>query len=151
MEYIQFLNFSDFNNSLVQKQAQNNKTNDKSTEKTNNKTNYKTTDKTTDKMINKTTYKTTEIINDKENRLKKEKFIQEQNEQMIICENINRGDYVKIIRDGNSVTNYYKGYIGEIKEYNKKGKYAMVCLLGLPYFRTIKLQSTHFIKITNVA
>ena len=36
-----------------------------------------------------------------------------------ICETFRVGDTIKIVRLENSVLNYYKGYIGEIKEYKK--------------------------------
>lgn len=70
---------------------------------------------------------------------------------MILCDNINKGDYVSIIHNPNSVYNYYKGYVCEIIEYNKKGKFAIICLLGLPHFKTLKIPITHLVKRHNVA
>lgn len=71
-------------------------------------------------------------------------------EMAIMHDNINRGDYVQIIRKNGSLYNYYKGYIGEVKSYNKNSKSASICILGLPHIRTVQLPATHFVKVYNV-
>lgn len=71
-------------------------------------------------------------------------------EMAIMHDNINKGDYVRIIRQNGSLYNYYKGYVGEVKSYNKNSKTASICILGLPHIRTVQFPATHFVKVYNV-
>lgn len=42
--------------------------------------------------------------------------------------NIRKGDFVKVIKLGNSELNHYKGYIGEIRDYKKDQSHALIFL-----------------------
>lgn len=61
--------------------------------------------------------------------------------------NIKTGDFIKIIYQKDSILNYYKGYLGEIKEYRKEQDSAVIFLHAISTFRLIKFPITHFIKI----
>lgn len=84
--------------------------------------------------------------------INKDKHVEKiyEQEMAIMYDNINKGDYIKIIHNNNSIYNCYKGYIGEIKSYNKNSKIAIICILGLPCIRNIQLSASHFIKVYNV-
>lgn len=58
-------------------------------------------------------------------------------------DSLKNGDTVVIIRKENSIYNYYKGYIGEIKKYNHLQDYINILL---PDFTTITLPRDHFEK-----
>jgi hypothetical protein len=137
MNFIEFLDFSQLKNSVSVKtdyKGQIIKNTDGNKKK-----------KTIDKLNNKNVNKEKNIPKEENDTLNNE------NDMMVTCNNIKKGDYVSIIHNKNSIYNYYKGYIGEIMEYNKMGSFAVVSLLGLSQFKTIKLPVTHFIKRTNVA
>lgn len=72
-------------------------------------------------------------------------------EQMLMSNDIKFGDYIQIIYNKGSIYNYYKGYIAEVKEYKNGKDDAVICLLGLPHFKTIRIPITHFVKVYNVA
>lgn len=137
MDFIEFLDFSNLKNSVSTDKPS------KQTNKNLNKRNNKIKGKNEDTKGNSDDTK-----DDNNNNVKK---VYNMVDKMTTCDDIKRGDYISIIYNPNSIYNYYKGYIGEIIEYNKMGKFAIVCLLGLSHFKTIKLPITHFIKRKNVA
>jgi len=58
---------------------------------------------------------------------------------------IQQGMFVRIIYLPKSQLNVYKGYKGEIKEYKQGKNYALITLLGVLNFPTIKLPLDHFV------
>lgn len=60
---------------------------------------------------------------------------------------LQKGDIVKIIKYQNSIYNYYKGYIGEIKEYNPYKNYVTVFLHSIYHFKLLQLHTDHVVKI----
>lgn len=68
------------------------------------------------------------------------------NEEVEVYKNITKGDMVKIIRVKNSILNSYKGYIGEIKYYERDKDSAMVFLHAISYPTIIKFPLHHFVK-----
>lgn len=55
-----------------------------------------------------------------------------------------RGNMVKIIRKQNSSLNYYKGYVGEIKEYKQGRDKALVFLHAINSYTRIWFPIDHF-------
>lgn len=138
MDFIEFLNFS------------NRKDNNKDKED-NDKQITNNIMKKEDKRKYKKFSNTKDLVKDGSNYVKKNKRGEfEDQEKMILYNNLKRGDYIKIIYKEGSIYNYYKGYIGEVKEYDKSSDFAIICLLTLSAFKLIKLPLTHFIKMENV-
>lgn len=57
-----------------------------------------------------------------------------------------RGDLIKIVRMENSIHNIYKGYYGEILEYDKNSDYALVILDAKDSHAPIKCHVNHLQK-----
>jgi|688.fasta_scaffold124845_2 hypothetical protein len=68
------------------------------------------------------------------------------NEEVEVYKNITKGDMVKIMGVKDSILNSYKGYIGEIKYYERDKDSAMVFLHAIPYPTIIKFPLHHFVK-----
>lgn len=69
------------------------------------------------------------------------------NKGMQVYANIRNGQMVKIIYKEGSVYNYYKGYVGEIKDYKRGHDYARVLLHAPHYPPVIRVSLDHFIKL----
>jgi hypothetical protein len=69
------------------------------------------------------------------------------NQEVEVYKNINKGDFVKIIGVKDSVLNFYKGYIGEVRDYKRDKDSAMILLHPITYQTIIKFPLHHFIKI----
>lgn len=50
------------------------------------------------------------------------------NSNLDIYKNLRKGNIVKVIRLENSELNYYKGYIGEVRDYKKDQNHALIFL-----------------------
>jgi hypothetical protein len=68
------------------------------------------------------------------------------NEEVEVYKNITKGDMVKIMWVKNSILNSYKGYIGEIKYYERDKDSAMVFLHAISYPTIINFPLHHFVK-----
>jgi hypothetical protein len=68
------------------------------------------------------------------------------NEEVQVYKNITKGDMVKIIGVKDSTLNSYKGYIGEIKYYERNKDSAMIFLHAIAYPTIIKFPLHHFVK-----
>ena len=66
-----------------------------------------------------------------------------------VYQHYKRGDFVKIVRYNNSIHNYYKGYIGEIKDYKPGTGTAVVFLYAINGMKCIDVPIEHFVKMTN--
>jgi hypothetical protein len=60
-----------------------------------------------------------------------------------------KGDFIKIVRMENSIHNVYKGYYGEILEYDKNSDYALVILDAKHSHAPIKCHINHLQKRHN--
>jgi uncharacterized protein YaiL (DUF2058 family) len=60
-----------------------------------------------------------------------------------IYKNLRKGNMVKIIRLQNSELNYYKGYIGEVRDYKKDQTHALIFLHAKNNNITISFPLTH--------
>lgn len=69
------------------------------------------------------------------------------NEDITLYNNIQRGDFVKIIYLKGSPLNSYKGYIGEIRDYKKDQDSALVFLHAISSQCVVKFPLQHFYKI----
>lgn len=65
------------------------------------------------------------------------------NNNFIKDQDLKTGDYVTIIKKTNSKYNYYKGYVGEILNYNYKQEYIKILL---PNLKIISITRDHFEK-----
>ena len=65
----------------------------------------------------------------------------------IAIQQLRKGNFVKIVKYKNSIYNYYKNYIGEIKEYNPFQNTVTVFLHAPHNFRILHLHEDHVIKL----
>lgn len=87
-------------------------------------------------------------IKEKINLKKEQEKISEPSEHQIIQQQpLKKGDFVKIVKYKNSIYNYYKNYIAEIKEYNQYQNYVIVFLHPTHNFKLLQLHADHVIKI----
>ena len=101
---------------------------------------------TSDTKIPKTkTQRKTIEINKMENKTGDE--IGRNNEDITLYNNIQRGDFVKIVYLKGSLLNSYKGYIGEIRDYKKDQDSALVLLHAISSHCVVKFPLQHFYKI----
>jgi len=143
------MNFIDFlkNNSVVSFNTQNSSDQqqpinadksiniNKDTNKDTNKNTNKNTNKDTNKDTNKNTNKDT-------NKEEQRDYSAEQN-----LYSFKKGDFVKIVKYKDSIYNYYKSYIGEIKEYNPYQNYVTVFLHSISHIKLIQMHPDHVVKI----
>jgi len=64
-----------------------------------------------------------------------------------IVQQLQKGNFVRIVKYKNSIYNYYKNYIGEIKEYNPFQNTVTVFLHAPPSLKLLHLHEDHVIKI----
>ena len=62
-------------------------------------------------------------------------------------DNLKNGEYVRIIRKENSPLNYYKGYIGEIKNYKRGQSRVQIVLQAQNNAHPIIFPIDHFVKM----
>ena len=102
----------------------------------------KFTNKDTDKNTNKDTNKHS-IKNTNQKQLQSETQLQEQD----IYSQLQKGNFVKIVKYKNSIYNYFKVYIGEIKEINHYQNYVVVFLHPTHNYKVLRLHIDHVIKL----
>lgn len=69
-----------------------------------------------------------------------------ENSNLSTYKNIRKGNFVKIIKLENSELNYYKGYIGEIRDYKKDQSHALIFLHSRHNNNYISFPLTHLQK-----
>lgn len=99
-------------------------------------------EKYTDKDIDKNTNKYS-IKNTNQKPLQSETQLQEQD----IYSQLQKGNFIKIVKYKNSIYNYFKGYIGEIKEINYYQNYVVVFLHSTHNYKVLRLHIDHVIKL----
>jgi hypothetical protein len=72
--------------------------------------------------------------------------IQSQSTGLQAYQNVKKGDRIMIVRLAGSPLNFYKGYLGEIREYRNGCDYAIVVLQTTCYPRLLHMPLNHFIK-----
>jgi hypothetical protein len=60
---------------------------------------------------------------------------------------IKLGTMVKVVYLKDSIYNYFKGYLGEVKALSKNKEYAILHLHACPSYKTINVPLDHFIVI----
>lgn len=118
MDFSQFLK-----NSYSQKNTQKSNNIDKKQNQKNSKNKIKTD--STEKSLSKSQYYVS-------------------NSKLDIYKNLRKGNMVKIIRLENSEFNYYKGYIGEVRDYKKNQNHASIFLHARNNNIIISFPLTHF-------
>lgn len=63
---------------------------------------------------------------------------------------IRNGTMVKIVYKQGSIFNYYKGYIGEVKDYKRGHSHARVLLHAPSYPCIIRVPLDHFVKLEDL-
>lgn len=58
---------------------------------------------------------------------------------------LRKGLMVKVIYKKNSPLNYYKGYVGEVKQYKPNSEHALVILHAVNYPKLIRMPIDHFV------